>query len=68
MYLSKPAADYALGSATDDAAGLITGPCNASTPSARGHTVAVLGEFTRTISFLFFAFVGTEVANISNTR
>ncbi|KAK4695913.1 hypothetical protein P7C71_g1914, partial [Lecanoromycetidae sp. Uapishka_2] len=32
----------------------------------RGHTVAVIGEFIGTISFLFFAFAGTQVANISS--
>lgn len=34
--------------------------------TARGHTVAVIGEFIGTISFLFFAFAGTQVANISS--
>ena len=32
----------------------------------RGHIVAVLGEFVGTIFFLFFAFAGTQVANISS--
>lgn len=35
-------------------------------PTSRGHTVAVLGEFVGTTSFLFFAFAGTQVANISS--
>ena len=35
-------------------------------PTLRGHTVAVLGEFVGTTSFLFFAFAGTQVANISS--
>ena len=35
-------------------------------PTTRGHTVAVIGEFVGTISFLFFAFAGTQVANISS--
>ena len=35
-------------------------------PTSRGHTVAVLGELVGTISFLFFAFAGTQVANISS--
>ncbi|KAL2044456.1 hypothetical protein N7G274_003161 [Stereocaulon virgatum] len=34
--------------------------------NVRGHVVAVLGEFVGTISFLFFAFAGTQVANISS--
>jgi glycerol uptake facilitator-like aquaporin len=34
--------------------------------TARGHTVAVIGELVGTISFLFFAFAGTQVANISS--
>ena len=35
-------------------------------PTTRGHTVAVIGELVGTISFLFFAFAGTQVANISS--
>lgn len=35
-------------------------------PNARGHIVAALGEFAGTIFFLFFAFAGTQVANISS--
>jgi aquaporin related protein len=35
-------------------------------PTARGHVVAALGEFAGTIFFLFFAFAGTQVANISS--
>ena len=35
-------------------------------PTSRGHTVAVIGEFVGTTSFLFFAFAGTQVANISS--
>ena len=34
--------------------------------SIRGHIVAVLGELVGTIFFLFFAFAGTQVANISS--
>lgn len=34
--------------------------------TARGHIVAALGEFFGTIFFLFFAFAGTQVANISS--
>lgn len=33
---------------------------------ARGHIVAALGEFVGTIFFLFFAFAGAQVANISS--
>lgn len=29
-------------------------------PTSRGHTVAVIGELVGTISFLFFAFAGTQ--------
>ena len=32
----------------------------------RDHVVAVLGELVGTISFLFFAFAGAQVANISS--
>lgn len=32
----------------------------------RGHFVAVIGELVGTILFLFFAFAGTQVANISS--
>jgi aquaporin rerated protein, other eukaryote len=32
----------------------------------RGHVVAVIGEFCGTFSFLFFAFAGTQVANMSS--
>lgn len=35
-------------------------------PTARGHIVAAIGEFAGTIFFLFFAFAGTQVANISS--
>ena len=34
--------------------------------NARGHIVAAIGEFAGTILFLFFAFAGTQVANISS--
>lgn len=34
--------------------------------STRGHVVAVIGELVGTISFLFFAFAGTQVANVSS--
>ncbi|QIW96587.1 hypothetical protein AMS68_002105 [Peltaster fructicola] len=37
--------------------------------SVRGHVVATLGEFFGTMSFIFFAFAGTQTANIaSNTN
>jgi aquaporin related protein len=32
----------------------------------RGHLVALLGEFAGTFLFLFFAFTGTQVANMSS--
>ena len=35
-------------------------------PSFRGHLVAIIGELFGTISFLFFAFAGTQVANVSS--
>lgn len=34
--------------------------------NTRGHIVAAIGEFAGTIFFLFFAFAGTQVANISS--
>ena len=34
----------------------------------RGHIVAVIGEFVGTLLFLFFAFAGTQVANISSNN
>ncbi|TVY25728.1 Aquaporin-2 [Lachnellula hyalina] len=34
--------------------------------NSRGHIVAAIGEFAGTIFFLFFAFAGTQVANISS--
>lgn len=37
-------------------------------PNARGHIVACIGEFAGTIFFLFFAFAGTQVANISSNE
>jgi len=37
--------------------------------AARGHIVAVIGEFIGTLSFIFFAFAGTQTANVaSNTN
>ncbi|KAL2058388.1 hypothetical protein ABVK25_001116 [Lepraria finkii] len=35
--------------------------------TVRGHVVAVLGELVGTISFLLFAFAGTQVAKISSS-
>lgn len=37
-------------------------------PRARGHIVAAIGEFAGTILFLFFAFAGTQVANIASNN
>lgn len=34
--------------------------------NARNHFVAASGEFTGTVLFLFFAFAGTQVANIGS--
>lgn len=34
--------------------------------SIRGHVVAIIGEFVGTLLFLFFAFAGTQVANVSS--
>ncbi|KAL9629205.1 MAG: hypothetical protein Q9164_006980 [Protoblastenia rupestris] len=47
-------------------AGPIRGLLRRLPPTTRGHTVAVIGELVGTISFLFFAFAGTQVANISS--
>ena len=33
--------------------------------TARGHTVAVIGELIGTLSFVFFAFAGTQTANVA---
>jgi aquaporin related protein len=33
---------------------------------AKGHTVAAVGEFVGTTMFLFFAFAGTQVANVGS--
>lgn len=33
--------------------------------SVRGHVVAIIGEFFGTMSFIFFAFAGTQTANVS---
>lgn len=33
--------------------------------SVRGHVVATIGEFVGTLSFIFFAFAGTQTANVS---
>lgn len=35
-------------------------------PTARGHLVAVLGEFAGTFFFLFFAYSGAQTANVSS--
>jgi aquaporin related protein len=37
-------------------------------PSVRGHVVAAIGELVGTTAFLFFAFAGTQVANISSNN
>jgi aquaporin related protein len=36
--------------------------------TARGHVVAVLGEFIGTLSFIFFAFGGVQVAAASSNK
>ena len=52
--------------APTSAAGPIRSLLQRLPPTTRGHTVAVIGELVGTISFLFFAFAGTQVANISS--
>ncbi|PVH77953.1 aquaporin-like protein, partial [Cadophora sp. DSE1049] len=37
-------------------------------PSARGHVVAVIGEFLGTLIFVFLAFAGVEVAGASSNK
>lgn len=37
-------------------------------PSARGHVVAVVGEFLGTLIFVFLAFAGVEVAGASSNK
>jgi len=41
-------------------------PLNSLPKTTRGHVVAVIGEYFGTIAFLFFAFAGTQVANVSS--
>jgi aquaporin related protein len=58
--------EHPIGGITNAAAGFINRTLLRVPPTSRGHLVAVLGEFTGTIFFLFFAFAGTQVANISS--
>lgn len=44
----------------------IRGSLKALPVKIRGHVVAVIGEFVGTLLFLFFAFAGTQVANVSS--
>lgn len=44
----------------------LTNALNRLPRSLRGHVVAVIGEFVGTMFFLFFAYAGTQVANISS--
>jgi len=37
-------------------------------PSARGHVVAVIGEFIGTLVFIFLAFAGVETASASSNK
>ena len=37
-------------------------------PSARGHVIAVIGEFLGTLIFVFLAFAGVEVAGASSNK
>jgi len=48
------------------AARLIKQTLHSLPKSVRGHVVAVIGEFVGTLLFLFFAFAGTQVANVSS--
>lgn len=48
-----------------DGSGAITKVLFKLPRQTRGHVVAVLGEFFGTMSFIFFAFAGTQTANIS---
>jgi aquaporin related protein len=65
MYVSKDGTN-AVGGLTNTAASWINRALLHLPRTARGHLVAVLGEFTGTIFFLFFAFAGTQVANIAS--
>lgn len=48
------------------AVGFVQKALKALPPTARGHIVAIIGEFVGTLLFLFFAFAGTQVANVSS--
>lgn len=52
--------------AANAAARVIKQSLKALPKSVRGHLVAVIGEFVGTLLFLFFAFAGTQVANVSS--
>ncbi|KAH7417896.1 aquaporin-like protein [Cadophora sp. MPI-SDFR-AT-0126] len=52
--------------ATNAAAHFIKKTLQSLPKSIRGHVVAVIGEFVGTLLFLFFAFAGTQVANVSS--
>jgi hypothetical protein len=51
---------------TSSAAGLFKRTLQRFPPVARGHVVAIISEFAGTTLFLFFAFAGTQIANISS--
>jgi hypothetical protein len=51
---------------TSSAAGLFNRTLRRFPAGARGHIVAVIGEFVGTTLFLFFAIAGTQVASISS--
>lgn len=65
MFVAKDG-EHTVGGVTNAAAGLVNQTLLRIPPVARGHLVAVLGELTGTIFFLFFAFAGTQVANVSS--
>lgn len=50
---------------TSSSAGLRIPLLSRVNPTARGHVVAMIGEFFGTFMFLFFAFAATNVANAS---
>ncbi|CZS88657.1 related to aquaporin [Rhynchosporium agropyri] len=64
--LTKAVGHHNNSKAAHAAARLVKQALHALPPNIRGHVVAVIGEFVGTLLFLFFAFAGTQVANVSS--
>jgi Major intrinsic protein len=65
MYINDT--DTTLGR-VDPLKGALRGLFNGLPKPARGHVVAVLGEFIGTLSFVFFAFAGVQVGAASSNK